>query len=128
MLLSGSADSMVLMPQFWLTSHPPSRGRGTRYIGTHPAVHAGFLRSWLANGLNKYKHMLCTSLQCGTLANAYSLGRHALAAGFVAAMSTSITDGNMCRRVIQRLEEIIDQNSKLPDGVQRKIMLTGAHT
>jgi hypothetical protein len=39
--------------QFWLSSHPPSRGRGSRYLGTHPAVHAGFLRSWLANGLNK---------------------------------------------------------------------------
>lgn len=41
------------MLQFWLSSHPPSRGRGSRYLGTHPAVHAGFLRSWLANGLNK---------------------------------------------------------------------------
>ena len=35
------------------------------------------------------------------------------------------TDGDICRRVIQRLEEIIDQSGKLPDGVQRKIMLTG---
>lgn len=48
-----SETSSLLVPQFWLVSHPPSRGRGTRYIGTHPAVHAGFLRSWLANGLNR---------------------------------------------------------------------------
>jgi hypothetical protein len=37
-------------------------------------------------------------------------------------------DCETCRRVIQRLEEIIDQGGKLPDGKQRKIMLTGART
>lgn len=39
-----------------------------------------------------------------------------------------MTDSDICRRVIQRLEEIIDQGGKLPDGVQRKIMLTGPRT
>jgi hypothetical protein len=34
----------------------------------------------------------------------------------------------MCRRVIQRLEEIIDQSGKLPNGQKCKIMLTGART
>lgn len=67
--------------QFWLASHPPSRGRGTRYIGTHPAVHAGFLRSWQANSLNK--------------------------------------------RIIQRIEEIVEQGGPLPHGRKRKILLTG---
>ena len=37
-----------------------------------------------------------------------------------------VMDRGTCRRVIQRLEEIIDQGGKLPDGKQRKIMLTGA--
>lgn len=37
--------------QTWLHEHPPRRGRGTFLYGTRPCVHNGFLRSWLANGL-----------------------------------------------------------------------------
>jgi hypothetical protein len=33
--------------------HPPIRGRGNWLCGTRPHVHAGFLRSWQANGLNQ---------------------------------------------------------------------------
>lgn len=33
--------------------HPPVRGRGTWFAGSRPHVHAGFLRSWQANGLNQ---------------------------------------------------------------------------
>lgn len=39
----------------WLhcAGHPPIRGRGNWLCGTRPHVHAGFLRSWQANGLNR---------------------------------------------------------------------------
>lgn len=33
--------------------HPPVRGRGTWFCGSRPYVHAGFLRSWQANGLDQ---------------------------------------------------------------------------
>eukprot|EP00208_Stichococcus_sp_RCC1054_P005346 CAMPEP_0206142186 /NCGR_PEP_ID=MMETSP1473-20131121/15880_1 /ASSEMBLY_ACC=CAM_ASM_001109 /TAXON_ID=1461547 /ORGANISM="Stichococcus sp, Strain RCC1054" /LENGTH=1445 /DNA_ID=CAMNT_0053537075 /DNA_START=238 /DNA_END=4575 /DNA_ORIENTATION=- len=37
--------------QTWMHEHPPRRGRGTFFYGSRPCVHNGFLRSWLANGL-----------------------------------------------------------------------------
>lgn len=35
----------------WLAPHPPRRRSRPGLFGT-PKVHQGFLRSWLANGLN----------------------------------------------------------------------------
>ena len=68
--------------QFWLSTHPPARGRGTRFLGSHPAVHSGFLRSWLTNGLNA--------------------------------------------RVIQRIEEILEDAGEAASSARRKVFLTGA--
>ncbi len=69
------------LAQFWLATHPPARGRGSRYIGTHPAVHTGFLCSWLCNGLDA--------------------------------------------RVLQRIEEILQQGDGKSSAAPRQILLTG---
>ena len=37
--------------QAWYATHPPKRGHWWR--GTRPFVHQGFLKSWVANGLNQ---------------------------------------------------------------------------
>ena len=37
--------------QAWRVAHPPARGH--RLMGTRPLVHVGFLKSWLAGGLNE---------------------------------------------------------------------------
>ena len=37
--------------QAWYATHPPKRGDW--WMGTRPFVHQGFLKSWVANGLNK---------------------------------------------------------------------------
>lgn len=37
--------------QAWRVRHPPKRGQ--YLLGTQPLVHHGFLRSWLAGGLNE---------------------------------------------------------------------------
>lgn len=37
--------------QAWRVAHPPTRGH--RLMGTRPLVHVGFLKSWLAGGLNE---------------------------------------------------------------------------
>ena len=37
--------------QAWRVPHPPARGK--RCMGTRPLVHVGFLKSWLAGGLNQ---------------------------------------------------------------------------
>ena len=37
--------------QAWYATHPPKRGEW--WMGTRPYVHQGFLKSWVANGLNK---------------------------------------------------------------------------
>ncbi|KAL0050037.1 hypothetical protein WJX82_003243 [Trebouxia sp. C0006] len=50
--------------QAWRIAHPPMRG--TKWLGTRPLVHVGFLKSWLAGGL-KYKvvsHILEAVRQC----------------------------------------------------------------
>jgi Lipase (class 3) len=44
------ATQLVCAP---CAGHPPIRGRGNWLCGTRPHVHAGFLRSWQANGLNQ---------------------------------------------------------------------------
>ena len=36
--------------QAWYAAHPPKRGKW--WAGTRPFVHQGFLKSWVANGLN----------------------------------------------------------------------------
>ena len=36
--------------QAWYATHPPARGEW--WMGTRPFVHQGFLKSWVANGLN----------------------------------------------------------------------------
>lgn len=36
--------------QAWRIAHPPARG--SRLLCTCPLVHVGFLKSWLAGGLN----------------------------------------------------------------------------
>ena len=43
----------VLLMSCPCAGHPPIRGRGNWLCGTRPHVHAGFLRSWQANGLNQ---------------------------------------------------------------------------
>ncbi len=37
--------------QAWYAAHPPKRG--SWWKGTRPFVHRGFLRTWVANGLNR---------------------------------------------------------------------------
>lgn len=37
--------------QAWQVPHPPARG--SHFCGGRPAVHQGFLKSWVANGLNQ---------------------------------------------------------------------------
>ena len=36
--------------QAWRVAHPPVRGNP--WLGRRPLVHVGFLKSWLAGGLN----------------------------------------------------------------------------
>ena len=38
--------------QAWYAVHPPKRG--SRWQGTRPYVHRGFLRTWQADGLNEH--------------------------------------------------------------------------
>ena len=44
--------------QAWYAMHPPKRGDW--WMGTRPFVHQGFLKSWVANGLNKRIVERCT--------------------------------------------------------------------
>ena len=37
--------------QAWRAPHPPARGN--LWLGTKPLVHVGFLKSWVAGGLNQ---------------------------------------------------------------------------
>ena len=43
--------SVGLLLQAWRAPHPPARGN--LWLGTKPLVHVGFLKSWVAGGLNQ---------------------------------------------------------------------------
>jgi len=42
---------MMTLQQVWRVAHPPVRGH--HWMFTRPLVHVGFLKSWLAGGLNE---------------------------------------------------------------------------
>ena len=44
------ADHWMMWLQVWRVAHPPVRGHHWKF--TRPLVHVGFLKSWLAGGLN----------------------------------------------------------------------------
>ncbi|CAL8470482.1 g10024 [Coccomyxa elongata] len=48
---TNSLKNVVADLQAWQVPHPPARG--SHFCGGRPAVHQGFLKSWVANGLNQ---------------------------------------------------------------------------
>ena len=67
--------------QAWYATHPPKRGNW--WMATQPFVHQGFLKSWVANGLNARIVERCVMAvqkmqekACGACTKLYITGKH----------------------------------------------------